>query len=97
MRCFETQVCSTNRPLWSSFVLDRAGKKLSDPDTRICPTRKKPGTDTFFVSEFVNRTIGHVRIENRVGSGFGKPGPGCPDVKAKKKLSWAGPLGLLGL
>jgi len=70
----------------------RAGKKLSDPNTRICPTRKKPGMDTFFLSEFINRTIGHVRIENRVGSGFAKPGPGCPNNNEA-----TGPVLLMGL
>ena len=62
-----------------------AGKKLSDPNTRICPTQKKPGMDTFFVSEFINWTIGYVRIENRVGSGLSKPGSGCPNLKGSKK------------
>ena len=44
----------------------RAGKKLSDPNTRIYPTRKKPGMDNNFMSEFNIRTFGHVRIGNRV-------------------------------
>jgi len=60
------------------FIKHRAGKKLSDPNTRICPTRKKPGVDTNFMSEFIIRTFGHCPNWNRVGSGFGNPGPGCP-------------------
>jgi len=44
------------------------------------------------LSEFINRTTGHVRIENRVGSGFAEPGPGCPNNN-----EGTGPVLLMGL
>lgn len=65
---------------WRMEERDRAGKKLYDPNTRICPTQKKSGMDTNFMFEFTFRTFEHDRIENQVGSGLANLVPSCPHL-----------------
>jgi len=67
------------RPVSKSAL--SAGKNLSDPNTLIWPTRKKPGLVIIFLSEFEIWTFGCVRMKNRVGFGFINSGLGCPNFR----------------